>query len=67
MLSNIKEQIQCHDEDAVNVSSIAKLSETRWTVRAACFKVVLITMLLHETYGSRDFTIIIFREMLKVE
>ena len=37
MLGNIKEQLDCYDEDAEKVNNIASLSETRWTVRAICF------------------------------
>ena len=38
MLGNVKEETECHDEDAVKVNNIVKLSETRWTVPAICFK-----------------------------
>ena len=38
MLGNIKEQMECHDEDAIKVNNITKVSETRKKVQAICFK-----------------------------
>ena len=37
----IKEQIECNEEVEIKANSISKLSETRWTVHAECFKRIL--------------------------
>ena len=36
----IKEQIECNEEVEIKANSISKLSKTRWTVRAECFKIL---------------------------
>ena len=41
ILGAIKEQIECDSEEVFKVNGILKLSETRWTVRADCFKRIL--------------------------
>ena len=41
LLGKIKEQIECNEEVEIKANSISKLSETRWTVRAECFKRIL--------------------------
>ena len=41
LLGKIKEQIKCNDEVEIKANSISKLSETRCTVRAECFKRIL--------------------------
>ena len=41
LLGKIKEQIKCNEEVEIKANSISKLSETRWTVRAECFKRIL--------------------------
>lgn len=41
MLDDIVEQIECHDEDAVKVSNVDKLSETRSAVRGVCLQQIL--------------------------
>ena len=40
-LGKIKEQIECNEELEIKANSISKLSETRCTVRAECFKRIL--------------------------
>ena len=41
LLGKIKEQIECNEEVEIKANSISKLSETRWTVHAECFKRIL--------------------------
>ena len=41
VLGKIKEQIECNEDVEIKANSISKLSETRWTVRAECFKRIL--------------------------
>ena len=41
LLGKIKEQIECNKEVEIKANSISKLSETRWTVPAECFKRIL--------------------------
>ena len=41
LLGKIKEQIECNEEVEIKANSISKLSETRWTVCAECFKRIL--------------------------
>ena len=41
LLGKIKEQIDCNEEVEIKANLISKLSETRWTVRAECFKRIL--------------------------
>lgn len=41
ILGMLKDQIECDSEDVVKANGILKLSETRWTVRADCFKRIL--------------------------
>ena len=41
LLGKIKEQIECNEKVEIKANSISKLSETRWTVRAECFKRIL--------------------------
>ena len=36
----IEEQIECNEEVEIKANSISKLSETRCTVRAECFKIL---------------------------
>ena len=40
LLGKIKEQIECNEEVEIKANSISKLSETRCTVRAECFKIL---------------------------
>ena len=40
-MGKIKEQIECNEEVEIKANSISKLSETRWTVHAECFKRIL--------------------------
>jgi len=41
ILGTLKDQIECESEDVFKTNGILKLSETRWTVRAQCFKRIL--------------------------
>ena len=41
ILGSIKEQIACENDREFHVHNLLKLSETRWTVRAVCFKRIL--------------------------
>lgn len=41
MLGMMKDQIECDSEEVFKANGILKLSETRWTVRADCFKRIL--------------------------
>ena len=41
LLGKIKEQTDCNEEVEIKANLISKLSETRWTVRAECFKRIL--------------------------
>ena len=38
LMEKIKKQIKCNEEVEIKVNSISKLSKTRWTVCAECFK-----------------------------
>ena len=38
ILGSIKEQIECENDSDCHANNLVKLSETRWTVRAVCFK-----------------------------
>ena len=40
LLGKIKEQIECNEEVEIKANSISKLSKTRWTLRAECFKIL---------------------------
>ena len=41
LMEKIKKQIKCNEEVEIKVNSISKLSKTRWTVCAECFKSTL--------------------------
>ena len=41
ILGSIKEQIECQNDSDFHANNLLKLSETRWTVRAVCFKRIL--------------------------
>lgn len=41
VLGKLKDLVECDEEEVFNANGILKLSETRWTVRADCFKRVL--------------------------
>ena len=41
ILGSIKEQIGCNKDNDFHANNLLKLSETRWTVRAVCFKRIL--------------------------
>ena len=37
----MKKQIECENDSDFHANNLLKLSETRWTVRAVCFKRIL--------------------------
>ena len=41
ILGSIKEEIQCENDSDFHANNLLKLSETRWTVCAVCFKRIL--------------------------
>ena len=41
LLGKLKDQVECDSEDVIKADAISKLSETRWTVQAGCFKRIL--------------------------
>ena len=41
LLGQLKDLIECDSEEVIKVISLVKLSETRWTIRAECFRKVL--------------------------